>query len=221
MVAYVKSRSDLEIELHEQLQALRASAAAYDAGNLWEAKRLAVTAFILVEDAGRKQQSLLTQLNLKQSIQFTSTVKPADANSPLPLCIINVDMPNGTFTYSPFLHEHSTHRTALKFSRWYSEPVFGIEGGKKLSRKNLIYALRNQMGGGHVDDHIKDEAVHWLTRGAHKIECDGGWQDEDGKVLNEVPFAKPMQSGSVPNGHLATMRQIAWELDYTISQTGL
>ncbi|HYN45978.1 MAG TPA: hypothetical protein VES64_04735 [Allosphingosinicella sp.] len=220
MPAYVKTRTDLENELTDQLSALRDSATAYDAGKLWEAKRLAATAFILLHDGGRRTQSLLTQLGIRRGMTFTSTVKPPEANSPLPLAMINVDVVNGVATYAPFLDGQSTHRNELKFSKWYDERVFETGAGRPLSRKNLIYALRNQMGGGHVDGEIEDEAVHWLTKGVHTVTSDDPWRDEAGNVVEDVPFAKPFQGGSVPNGHLATMRQIGWELDFSLRRAG-
>jgi hypothetical protein len=82
--------------------------------------------------------------------------------------------------------------------KWYSEAVFFTGNGKALSRKNLIFSLRNQMGGSHVDPTIKDE----------------------GNVTDDIaPFAA-MSGGAVPNGHFATMRQIAWELDASLIRAG-
>ncbi|HEX8363762.1 MAG TPA: hypothetical protein VF603_00585 [Allosphingosinicella sp.] len=216
MPAYVKTQRDLESELDDQIAALRDSAVAYDGGKRWEAKRLAATAFILLHDGGRKTQSLLTQLDLKRVMKFVSTVKPANAASPLPLAVINLSFSKGTSSYEPFLDEQSTHRTELKFSKWYAEHVFELGNGRKLSRMNVIYALRNQMGGGHVDGSIEDEAVHWLTKGVHTIGPTEPSTDEDGNLV-EGPFPL-IPSGRVPNGHLATMRQIAWELDFSFQK---
>jgi hypothetical protein len=90
--------------------------------------------------------------------------------------------------------------------------------GKKLSRKNLIFALRHQMGGGHVDANITDDALQWLVRGAHVLSPEQ-WKDAQGNVV-ESP-APEVASGPVPNGHWATMRQIGWELDFALTSLGL
>lgn len=217
MPAYRKTLTELQQELIEQLQALRDSATAYDAGKLWEAKRLAATAYILLHDSGQK--SLLNRLNLRRSIQFVSTVKPPQVGSPLPLAMIEGNAFTGSVTYAPFLEQQSTHRRDLKFSSWYHEPVFVLDSGKELSRKNLIYALRNQMGGGHVDGVVTDEAVNWLKAGPHVMSA-SPWLDQHGNPAVDVPFATNHHSGPIPNGHWATMRQIAWELDFSFARCG-
>lgn len=221
MKIYLKSQIELEQELREQMSALRASAVAYDTGALWEAKRLATTAFILVHDGGRRAQSLLTQLKLRREINFVSTVRPRDeeGESPLPLANIQIHMEEGWSTYSPFLSD-AKYKKSLKFSKWWDEKVFTTDTKKSLSRMNLVFTLRNQMGGSHVDKEITSEAFSWLKTGAHVLAV-GPAKDPEGKFVadSDWPFPK-VPSGSVPNGHWATMRQIAWELNESISMLG-
>lgn len=217
MPHYIKTKVELEKELQEQIEALRDSAAAYDSSKLWEAKRLAGTAYILVHDSGKNSRSLLTQLGLKDML-YTSTVGPSD--SPLPLGTIQINIPAGTCTYAPFL-DAAPMMQSLKFSKWYKERVFVTGTGKPLSRMNLIFALRNQMGGGHVDPEIKDEAFHWLATGDHKISV-GPVTDAEGNIVEDNSgLFGALEEGNVPNGHLATMRQIAWELDHSLRAQGL
>lgn len=218
MPAHTKTSDELQQELFEQLEALRDSAAAYDSGKLREAKRLAAVAYILLHDSGQK--SLLSRLGVRRDMQFLSTVKPAEVGSPLPLAMIEGNIFTGTVTYAPFLDQESSHRRDLKFSKWYKEPVFALDSGKQLSRMNLIHALRNQMGGGHVDGVVSDEAVHWLRRGAHTISAETPWLDETGKAAEDVPFETSGYCGPIPNGHWATMRQIAWELNFSLARSG-
>jgi hypothetical protein len=217
MHAHRKTRSELEAELAEQLEALRDSASAYDSGKFWEAKRLAAVAYILLYDGG--QTALLDQLGLKSAMLFTSTVAPPDSRPILPLAIIQGSIQDGKVSYVPFLDEWSTSRRELKWSKWMSETVYELGSGKKLSRKNLIYLLRNKMGGGHVDGAIENEALNWLKSGAHEIRADGPWRDANGNPVDNVPFPD-QYSGRIPNGHWATMRQIAWELDYSFRRHG-
>jgi hypothetical protein len=220
MASYVKTKIELQQELHEQVAALRASSTNYDSGARWEAKRLATTTYILLNDGGRNNKALLTQLELKEGMSFISTVKlaSADGESPLPLATILIRMAHGDYSYEPFL-DGAINRREMSFSKWYSEAVFFTGNGKALSRKNLIFSLRNQMGGSHVDPTIKDEAFHWLTRGAHTL-TPSPITDEEGNVTDDIaPFAA-MSGGAVPNGHFATMRQIAWELDASLIRAG-
>lgn len=220
MATYIKTNVELQQELYEQVAALRASSENYDAGARWEAKRLATTTYILLNDGGRNNKALLTQLGLKESLRFISTVKPAtaDGESPLPLATIVIRMAHGDYTYQPFL-DAATNRREISFSKWYDETVFLTGNGKVLSRKNLIFSLRDQMGGSHVDSTIKDEAFHWLTRGAHTI-SPGPITDDSGNVTDDIAPFVAMSGGYVPNGHFATMRQIAWELNTSLVHAG-
>ncbi len=114
MPPYVKTEAELREELREQVAALRASSAAYDAGERWEATRLAATAYILLHDGGRRSQSLLTRLNLRRELSFISSVKP---DAPLPLAKIDGNVFTGEHTYSPLLGEFPTTHRVLRFSQ--------------------------------------------------------------------------------------------------------
>ena len=223
-MSYRRSRTELEEELREQAEALRASAAAYDDGKLWEAKRLAATAYILLHDGGRNTKSLLGQLQLKGAM-LSSANHQSDA--PLPLAIITMKFGKGEkgMSFTPRLDEHSLERRLMPFSRWYGERVF-TNGRLQLSRKNLICTFRSQAGGAHVDAKISDEAFQWL-RTDSPIKVSSGPPtpalDADG---NEVPCPPELEdifpelNGPVPNGHYASMRQIAWEVDQKLRDLG-
>ena len=218
---HVRSRDDLLVELHEQLAALRSSSAAYDSGTLWEAKRLATVAYVLLHDGGRNSCSLLGQLGLKG--QFLSTVRRLDS-PPLPLAIIKMEMGKGA-TFAPFLAEHSTEKNFLSFNKWYEEIVFE-NGHLKQKRKNLIFTLRSQAGGAHVDSEIKDEAFQFLSSKSQWVISSNGPGTAKDAAGNEVPCPPELEhvfdglDGPVPNGNLATMRQIAWEIDQTLTLSG-
>lgn len=217
---HVKSPDELKVELQEQIAALRASAAAYDGGAFWEAKRLASTAYILLHDGSANSKSLLGQLGLKATITLLSTARPQSADPVLPLAVLDVSMVEGWYRYSPNLDRFSEAHHELPFSKWYSETVFETGSGKSVSRKNLIFSLRNQLGGGHVDPTLKDEAVHWLAQGAHNVSF-GPTTDENGNPIQGPSIFAEMKDGPVPNGHLATMRQVAWELEKSLVTVGL
>jgi hypothetical protein len=91
-----RTRSELVSALGEQLNAIKTSSAAFDAGDNWEAKRLATAAHIILYDKGRTV-SLLTQLGVKERINFISSSVPANPNNSLaetPLVIVHYG-PNG------------------------------------------------------------------------------------------------------------------------------
>lgn len=218
-MTYRLQPSDLEQELREQAEALRSSATAYDSGKLWEAKRLAATAYILVHDGGKNSRSLLGQLGLKGA--FLSS---ADPSTPIPLALITVPMraDDGPMTFSPHLDARAAAHRWLPFKKWYRQIVF--ESGRlRMSRMNLICTFRHQAGGAHVDQEIKDEAFRWLTiNSPYRIDVEPP-KDEAGQPIELPPelegfFAE--HSGPVPNGHYASMRQIAWELDQTLASLG-
>jgi len=223
-MAHHKSAAELQQELLEQAEALRASAAAYDGGALWEAKRLAVTAYMLLHDGGRNSKSLLGQLGLKGPMMSTAL---SGDSSPLPLAVVTLDFkPGGKgMTFKPFLDEHSSQRRIIPFSKWYEESVFS-NGRLNLSRKNLIFTLRDQAGGAHVDKKITDEAFQWL-RVNSTIHISTGppmvQLDADGNEVVCPPELEKITApldGPVPNGHLASMRQIAWEIDRFLESKG-
>lgn len=224
MTRHIRSREELEQELREQAEALRASAASYDQGRLWEAKRLATTAYILLHDGGRNSRSLLGQLGLKGPM--LSTAKHDDS-SPMPLAVIEMDVRAGGkgVTFKAFLDEHSTERSMLSFSKWYEETVF-INGSHRLSRKNLIFTFRSQAGGAHVDANITNEAFQWLrTNSPIQISSGSPGLARDAQG-NEVECPPELEnifadlSGPVPNGDAASMRQIAWEIDQKLIAIG-
>lgn len=224
MARHRRTRDELEQELREQAEALRASAAEYDNGKLWEAKRLATTAYVLLHDGGRNSRSLLGQLGLKG--EMLSTAKHDDS-SPMPLAIITIDVKaggNGT-TFTPFLDLHSTVRRMIPFSKWYAEDVF-IGRHLRLSRKNLIFTFRSQAGGAHVDPDITDDSFQWLKTSGPIHVSSGPPGPAIDQYGNEVPCPPELENifanlnGPVPNGHFASMRQIAWEIDQKLRAVG-
>lgn len=213
---YHRSPEELREELSEQAEALRSSAAAYDAGKLWEAKRLATTSYILLHDGGQKSRSLLGQLGLRGPMLSTAD----HACGLLPLATVTVDVVagRGGMTWVPRLDENSAVRQMLPFKKWYKEPVFE-SGSLRLTRQNLIFTFRHQAGGAHVDKAITDDAFQWLRRDSpiHIKTEPTASEDEYPPELRGM-FAE--YDGPVPNGHFATMRQIAWELDQKLISLG-
>ena len=200
MGSHAKSRAELKMELEEQLAALRLSCESFDAGRLWEAKRLAATVHILLHDGGRRTVSLLTQLGLRDRTRFLASGPPINERNLLaemPLVIMKLATDGAS--YLPVLNDSPMPPRWLPFSRWWDEAVLRDQDRRSLSRKNLVFSLRDQDGGAHADATLSDEAYASISR-----RNGAGWM-----------FAAPGQSpiDLNPGPHLATMRQIAWEVE--------
>lgn len=211
-MAHKKTKTELEEELKEQVEAFRDRAASYDSGKLWESKYLAAIAYILCHDGTGRTKSLLGQLGLRTKVGYRST--PAlFPPSPIPL-IVRVYGADGGAEFLPPLDTTEKIKPAsiFPFKKWWEEnPVFFTAAGSKLSRKNVVFAIRTQMGGAHVDDNIKDEAFFELaTLGPPHLKYNDGMLSITGG-----------EGEPVRNGYQALMRQIAWELNETLKDLGL
>lgn len=206
----LRAQGEFEQILRNQLSALKASSAAFDAGNLWEAERLAVTVFNLVSDGSAKAsrtKSLLSHLRVKDQITYISGSKglrgmrvkkeriPGSTPGILPP-LAHIKFGDNGWQFAPsFDLGHMMPRREMGFNRWYLEPVFAHKG-TVLSRKNLIFLLRSRDGGAHIDESVKD-----LRYSAMK---------SDG-----IPYAT-VNGLPMKDAHYYSMRQIAWELDQSI-----
>lgn len=222
MLGHIRDRDELEQELREQAAALRASASGYDSGDLWEAKRLAVVAYVLLHDSGKNSQSLLGQLGLKGEMISTADLS---GNSPLPLADISGNAFTGECTFSPFFDMKREVWHRLPFKKWYKEPIF-VDGSLRLTRMNLIHTFRSKAGGAHSDRLIDDDAFRWLQKGS-PIHVSAGasvTRDADGNEIETPPELAGLfniPSGPIPNAHYASMRQIAWEVDRALAALGV
>lgn len=225
-----KTRDEFLSEMREQMSAMRASAKGYDDGQLWEAKRLATTAYILVHDSIRgRSRSLLTHLGLRGSLVFVSSISNPtrvvsgwDSRHGL----MRVRMSGGKAYFVPKLQADSEAYRDLSFNDWYEEAVFHPLNGKTISRKNLIHYLRSQDGGAHVDAIIDNWEYHeWKMRGDPNLsyEFKDGHTSVFGPII-ELATGKAVydhnQGSPVLGSVHATMRQIAWELNESISKIG-
>ena len=224
MNSFEKSSQDLEIELEEQVLALRALSQSYDDGNHWEAKRLAATIYILFHDGRGRTRSLLGQLGLKDRIFLPSSkldllgpmrvqgfTPVLQSNNRLVMMSVSVDKSE----YIPILdtNPHGTAHPLMFYDDWIDETVFGETIGTNLTRNDITQTLRNQDGGSHVDSHIRNEQYQLF-----KDQGAPGMPHIDGAVT----FGASNHDGQpVINGVRATMRQIAWEVDQALIGIGL
>lgn len=186
---------------------LLASAKNYDSGKLWEAKRMATHIHTLVHNGGsakRRTISLLSQLGMLENIEFLSSSRGLSTMKPdTPLLVVTLTSSDPV--YSPFCITGVSPPglKKVKFLQWWDEPVYRLESGQVLTRRNLIYSMRNQDGGSHIDGELTNESYVDMMAGS----------------TSPVYIANPDRTKRpIPNAHLATVRQIAWEVLQTLNQ---
>jgi hypothetical protein len=234
MPPWHKSQDELRTELHEQLQALQSSCNGFDRGGLWEAKRLATIVDTLVHDRNRKTVSLLSQLRVRDAMKFTSSRHEWNNHSVTPqIPLVLIRHTSTGAAYEPVLDKLPFPNAQLSFSKWWEQPILRDIHRRDLSRKNLVCSLRDQDGGGHVDAKLTNEAYASLSR-VNGAPFFFGMGDEGSYVGIEVGGKTQTQlSGSLDNSstdehkqelahlrpgpHLASMRQIAWEIEASVS----
>lgn len=187
--------------------------AAFDNGESWEAPRLASAAYILLRDGSPRSGtlSILSQLGVKEKMTFISTSKgengefmpgerkPGGTVYPrTPLLAIQL-REDGIFLIPLFVADEGEPplwQRNLSFNRWMDEVVYFNDKKHSLTRKNLIFTMRDKDSGGHFDPKINDEAY------------------VDFRMDADSTIRTPL--GPLKGGHFATMRQIAWELDKSL-----
>ncbi|MFW2446011.1 MAG: hypothetical protein ACN4E6_01675 [Qipengyuania pacifica] len=203
-MAYQKTAKEIRSAFDGQISALRSSCAAFDNGEQWEAPRIASAISILCHDAG-KTVSLLTQLGIRNEMQFVSSV-----GSPITDTNLVVSHPLVAFQFTP----DGVKASALlegpftrewNFNKWWKQEVIAAGPLKawSLTRNDLIRSVRNQDGGGHVDAQLSDEAYIQLSRTVH-------WST----------FREGQLPASVMGLEQASVRQIGWELLQSLERAG-
>lgn len=223
MTKYRKTREELETELIEQIAGLRASAEAYDQdpANNWEAKRLSSSVYILAHEGTGRTKSLLGLTGKKRRMHFlTSKVVPSSRGGRVIAAtgtLIVMTRVSGTDAeYIPFLGDHpfADQFKWLSFGDWWEECVFHPLSSVKLTRKNIVFSMRVQDGGGHVDDAITDTGyANFRNSGDPAVRHSNG--------ILQIGSDGDVEGMPVKNGARATMRQIAWEMDESLKYIGL
>jgi hypothetical protein len=153
-----------------QYDGLRLSASAFDAGHRGESVRMANALFVMLGPKMRNHTSIVEQLDRHLDLKIAST---ADSRGPHGSALIaTVATPyvtNGLgdgwiIAAEPFGHEALRGGRTLPINEWWEEGVLGGAGSPKiLTRLQVVRVMRDQDGGAHLDDHIRDAtylAVH-------------------------------------------------------------
>lgn len=207
----MRTPQELWQALDDQKRALASSGKGYDSGGFWEAPRLATAVYNVVNDGSKKTVSILSQLGVRGKARFLSSKPPHNPGnlfkSGAPLCIMRLKMggeepPFGG--YVPRLDNGAQQfEQWLPFKDWWEESIYQNVAGAHLSRMNLVFSLRSKDGGSHLDREIPRSPYLDMIEQVGE----GFVQDVRGEMVTRSP---------VKNAHLATMRQIAWELERSL-----
>jgi hypothetical protein len=207
---HAKTREELLENFRRQVANFRRSCAAFDSGALEEAERLASSIYVLCHDGvNSNSKSLLGMLGFKTKLLFPDSASSRGPRAPdvvqagPPLLAIKMDA-NPLFYGAP-LGDGEKRMARIGFSKWWEAEVYRNVQDQKLSRKNLIFFLRSQDGGGHVDDNIRDESYYRFVKFGDHV----SWNDN--RTLR-VDFA----GGDTSEAAFYSVRQIAWEVDQAI-----
>lgn len=166
---YDQTKEDLLAHLKEHIYFIDSSCHAYDKGFSHEAKRIAVSIRILLHDT-RNSRSLLSQLNMKDSMLFYDTALDYNPRNLLPtLGLVMPKLGFGPDTDSGFippLDDGPPHRYKngkILFEPWWNKIVLTDGAGKKWTRKDLVLIISNKDGGAHVDPKL-DKIYANITR---------------------------------------------------------
>ncbi|SDR55111.1 hypothetical protein SAMN05519103_05038 [Rhizobiales bacterium GAS113] len=200
-VAWRRSPDELRAAFEIQRQALAASCASFDSGNKWEAIRLAATVHTLVHDQGKSYKSILTQMGIRGSLRFLSSGRVperSELGAFKPLVVLQIHA-NGTAEYLPKFENYNPRpHINVQFHDWWEDERIFRDSQFVLSRKRLVFELRNKEGGAHLSSVIDDPSYVQFSRTSRTFV--GAGSD-----------LKP-----VFQSDLASMRQIAWELTKTL-----
>lgn len=195
---YIKSREEIVEHLNVSKSALEVSCKSFDEGNRWEAVRLATTVYSLVHDGGKNSVSILTQLGLRASLRLPSraNIIPGNLVADTPLVVFQISSRGPECL--PLLNKPmGAEAKLLQFQRWWDQTILREGDRFSVSRRNLVFSLRNQDGGAHVDSSLKDEAYVRFS-----------------KLNASTPRMVSSSGGEIPFSGIAeaSMRHVASEL---------
>ncbi len=185
---------------------------AYLDGLLGEAIRLATVVYTMVHDHG-SIHSILSQLGIKHRIIYMASGldkrsalgKGANRYTPLIEYERYRDRRSILIGYLSFcryrfclaMRGQQPLFRELPFEDWWETDVIFFDGNLALTRKKLVFTLRNQEGGGHFDPEMRN--THYLA------------------LTKPVWMSTPNYGFGMMGGlELATMRQIAEEMRISV-----
>jgi len=199
---HIKTGQELNVELTEKLDELQTLGASYDAGKIWQAKYLAAAVFQLMSHEGNVP--ILQQLKIRKTLAYVDSRHPMmfTKYSTFMAPLTAFRMGDGDISVVPMCSLAITPdwlRT-VKLNDWWNGDILETSRGKRITRRNLIKLVRNKDGGGHFDPKIDD----------------ADYQDTKTDFDPHIRISSPAGPKPLQGVHLATVRQIAWELEQTL-----
>jgi hypothetical protein len=112
---------------------------------------------------------------------------------------------SGDAEYIPLLGDTPEPHRRVQFPHWWEEIVLAEGERFQLTRKRLVFILRNQEGGGHYSEEMNDPSYLRFSK-EH--------------LTTPYVLAEGKQPKPILGVELATMRQIAWEVSRTLDDHG-
>ena len=158
-----------------QYDGLRLSASMYDAGHRGEAIRIANAMFVLLGPDMRNHKSIFSQLGKTESLTIPSTADPRGPHGSALIAIEAIPYTDeitgdGSWVVEAVPNGHETLGSGrvLSVVDWWSEGILrGVGSTGTLTRLQVVRVMRDQDGGAHLDDSIRDETyLAVLLKGA-------------------------------------------------------
>ena len=198
-----QSKQELLRHLEDSIGFLKASATAFDAGFLGEAKRLATTIRVLAHDT-TQSKSLLGLVGYKSGMGFLDTAYDFNPKNLMNHHgLVGLKIGAGESGYWAPLGEriHANQNRYVFFPDWWNKVVIVDSAKAKFCRRDLVLALSNKDGGAHVDPTLDEDYAN-LTRNNSV-----GWVSN----INGV-------EGALKNIELHSVRQISYEIAVSIER---
>jgi hypothetical protein len=197
-----RARDEILRRLAYHRKALGAFAKMYDDGEPLAALGLAVSVYLIVHDPSKHDKSLLTQLGLKDKIQFIASApptRPGNLARDVPMVGQRMQRIGHEIvgSYIPFLGSGPYQHRPLQFSRWWKDEEIFRDGNAHMNRQKLVFTLRSQEGGTHLD---KDQLNPYFE----KMSKEG--------ISTPIVAVSGQADQPLLNLEYAIMRQITWEL---------
>lgn len=203
------------------MAALRAAASGYDAGDTWQAKHLASIIYILLAEGAGNTKALIGMTGHSRGLRLYSTVERLFPPSQPGEIVFRTSAPSmlthyfdgkGGVKYEPALEPNKINpKRWLAFRAWWNENIFDDDVQFKMSRKNAVFFVRSRDGGSHVDKKLRDPDYASFSRQGDPL-----FKIPKGGALSTEPGGSPLKYGN-----RAIIRQIAWEVDYSLAKIGL
>lgn len=189
------NRDHLLKMLREQLELLDHYCGVFDGGQPIMALPMSTAIRVLVHDTSTSH-SVLGQLASKERMSFLDGSEYGTVPSHLPsgalrkqgadpgLVIAFFDYDDGA-EFVPIFEVEREPMAPTSFDHWWKDPTMSDDMDHEFSRRNLVLAMANKVGGAHVDRGGLDEAFELITaRGSL-----GYWSTQGRLLASPLPAA--------------------------------